>query len=402
LYFTRSDDLTRWTAFLDLCALLAPQAIASEPLHDWDWKLIVRLASDHMITPAVWRSINGRDFVPDEVKAYFREIHKMNTERNALILGALIETVSRLQGIGIEPILLKGAASLASGLYTDPGERVLVDVDLLVSSRQVEAAAAALCGMGYVAYAPLGEDLPAPSPDLPPRWVRRNAPQKPHFHIAPWIHPSGIFSIEIHRSLVTEEFERILPTDNMFARAVAIQWNGHSVFVLHPTDRIVHNIVHAQLLDARFFCGTIELRQTRELAFLAAHDGHAVDWQEVEYRFSSTGHANVLAEQAALCPALMGVPLPVLAADVRHSMHRLRQGLHPRATTALATVTRDYIAGFLNDPWLALNLANPFWWPQRIRGIWRLLQRSDAHYRRFSAPRARASPRLPRLARRHR
>ena len=81
----------------------------------------------------------------------------------------------------------------------------------------------------------------------------------------------------------------------------------------------------------------------------------------------------------------MGVPLQIAAADVRDSMNRLRHGLaapvaavadsdyrmnrphhgrHP-VTSVPVTVARDYIANFLNDPWLALNLANPFWWPQR-------------------------------------
>jgi hypothetical protein len=110
---------------------------------------------------------------------------------------------------------------------------------------------------------------------------------------------------------VNDEFERILRTADMFERAVAIQWNGHSVFALHPTDRIVHHIVHAQIQDGRFSRGTIELRQMRELALLAARHGHAVDWRDIEHRFSSAGHADVLAEQAALCLALMGVALPV-------------------------------------------------------------------------------------------
>ncbi len=194
------------------------------------------------------------------------------------------------------------------------------------------------------------------------------------------MHPSGMFSIEIHRSLVIGEFERILPTDDMFKRAIAIQWNRRSVFVLQPTDRIVHNIVHAQLQDDRFSRGTIELRQMRELALLADRHNDAVDWSEIEHRFSSTGHTNVLAEQAALCPTLMGVPLPVAAANVCQSMNRLRHGVEaaatiPAPTAVLATLARKYIAGFFRDPLLALNLLNPFWWPERIRGIRRLLQR---------------------------
>jgi hypothetical protein len=367
LRFTRSDGLRFWTGFLDLCALLALRAIASDsPSHDWDWELIVRLAGNHMATPAVWAAVEGRGFVPDEVKTYFRVIHDMNAERNAVILGGLAAAVARLQEIGIEPILLKGAASLASGLYADPAERILTDIDLLISSRQIQAAAAALRGMGYTDYT---------DPPSTPRWVRPPTSHHPH-HIPALIHPGGIFSVEIHMSLVIDEFERLLPTAGVFAHAVAIQWNGRSVFVLHPTDRLVHNIVHAQLQDGRFSHGRVELRQMRELALLATRHGDAVDWREVEHRFSSAKYADVLAEQAALCPALLGVPLPVAAADFHETMKRLRRD--PRGAAAvLAALARDYIAGFLHDPRLAVNLVNPFWWPQRIRGVRRLLRRND-------------------------
>jgi hypothetical protein len=234
------------------------------------------------------------------------------------------------------------------------------------------------------------------------------------------LHPSGTFSIEIHKSLiatqsVNDEFERILRTADMFERAVAILWNGHSVLALHPTDRIVHNIVHTQIHDGRFSLGTIELRQMRELALLAARHGHAVDWRDIEHRFSSAGHADVLAEQAALCLALMGVPLPVAAADIGNSMNRLchgvertaaaavadhqhgvepvRRGPHLSAPAVLTKLAREYVAGFLADPLLALNLFNPLWWPARIRGIWRILKRRDVpdfampqRYRRHFTP----------------
>ena len=104
MHLTRSDELTYWPAFLDLCALTAPRAIASEPPHRWDWKAIVRLASEHLITPAVWPAIEGRACVPSEVKAYFRITHEMNAERNAVILNALAEALSLLHEIGIKPI----------------------------------------------------------------------------------------------------------------------------------------------------------------------------------------------------------------------------------------------------------------------------------------------------------
>ena len=91
---------------------------------------------------------------------------------------------------------------------------------------------------------------------------------------------------------------------------------------------------------------------------------------------SETGYADVLAEQAALCTRLMGVPLPVTAAQLTDSIDRLRRGLNyrPAAAEVLARLARNYSLDFLRDPWLAVNLLNPSWWPQRIRGVWRLVR----------------------------
>ena len=130
------------------------------------------------------------------------------------------------------------------------------------------------------------------------------------------------------------------------------------------------------LQDGRFHRGTIDLRQMRELALFVARHCNAVDWLEVEHRFSETGYADVLAEQAALCTRLMGVPLPVTAAQLTDSIDRLRRGLNyrPAAAEVLARLARNYSLDFLRDPWLAVNLLNPSWWPQRIRGVWRLVR----------------------------
>jgi hypothetical protein len=133
LYQASSDDVKRWTAFQNLCVMLAP--VATGPLSDpggWDWEAFVALASAHFVSPALAAPVEHLAFAPDEVKSYFNTLRAMNAQRNVVILRALAQALAALRGIGIEGILLKGAASLVSGLYDDPAERILGDVDLLV------------------------------------------------------------------------------------------------------------------------------------------------------------------------------------------------------------------------------------------------------------------------------
>ena len=62
--------------------------------------------------------------------------------------------VSTLNAVGIEPVLLKGAAHLADGIYPDPGVRIVGDVDLLVPAGSAPDALPSLLRSGFVAAAP--------------------------------------------------------------------------------------------------------------------------------------------------------------------------------------------------------------------------------------------------------
>jgi hypothetical protein len=360
-----AGELKRWAAFLDLCAMLAPKAASPSPgRDDENWEMIVRCASEHMASPAVWRAIEADTTAPEEVKTYFQAIHEVNAARNRRILKGLDELLARFDEHGIKSVLLKGGASIASGLYDDPAERVLVDIDVLIAPKQLKAAETALRTNGY-------EDA-APSKG-PPRWFR-----PPHHHLPPLIPPTGGFSIELHFSLVeSNQFESLLPPAAILQRAIEVPWNGRSIFVPHPTDFLIHNIVHSQLHHDLQSHGTIELRQLRELALFVVRYRDEVDWIEAERRFSSAGFGRVLAEQAIYSQALMGVAFPVGECDAQRAMDRLRSSILTPDRGVWAELADIYIGGFLRDPRLAINLLNPFWWPERIGNIRALLKRNN-------------------------
>jgi Uncharacterised nucleotidyltransferase len=376
LYQASSDDVKRWTAFQNLCVMLAP--VATGPLSDpggWDWEAFVALASAHFVSPALAAPVERLAFAPDEVKSYFNTLRAMNAQRNVVILRALAEALAALRVIGIEGILLKGAASLVSGLYDDPAERILGDVDLLVQPGKIDNAAKLLQTMGYA--------LP-PLPPVERRWVVRSPERSPlriPHHIPILIHSETGVGIELHSSLAASEFRSMLPPADVFERAVAIEWNGQDVLVLSPTDRVVHNIVHELLHHAGATRGVVAIRQLRELARIVARHGHAVDWENVERRFLKGGHADVLRERAAICPALMGVHMPVEQADSAKEVNRLRANMlrspldavRWSVWTKLSALSEVYFKSFARDPLLAINFLNPRWWPNRLRGIWRFL-----------------------------
>ena len=373
MYQASSDDVKRWTAFQNICVMLAP--VATGPLSDpggWDWEAFVALASAHFVSPALAAPVERLAFAPDEVKSYFDTLRAMNAQRNVVILRALAEALAALRGIGIEGILLKGAASLVSGLYDDPAERILGDVDLLVQPGKIDNATKLLQTMGY-ALPPVKRRWVVPSP--------QPSPLRIHHHIPILIHSETGVGIELNSSLAASEFGSMLPPADVFERAVAIEWNGQDVLVLSPTDRVVHNIVHELLHHEGATRGVVAIRQLRELARIVARYGQAVDWENVERRFLKGGHADVLRERAAICPALMGVHMPVEQADSAKEVNRLRANMlrspldavRWSVWTKLSALSEVYFKSFARDPLLAINFLNPRWWPNRLRGIWRFL-----------------------------
>jgi hypothetical protein len=371
LRIASTDDLKRWAAFLDLCAMLTPKRVGAVPFRDdMDWELIVRLASEHMASPAVWRAVANAAAAPQEVKAYFAAIHHMNARRNQMILEGLEELLARFDQFRIKYVLLKGGASVASGLYDDPAERMLTDIDVLVATEQIKQAETALRSNGYKDATPIQTGSR--------RWFR-----SANHHLPPLVPPTGGFSIELHTSLVPwKKFSSLLPPAAILERAFVVQWNGRSIFVPHPTDCLFHNIVHSQLIDDLSYCWMIELRQMRELAMFVASHCDDVDWIDVERRFSTAGYRDVLAEQAVYSQALMGVAFPVGEHDAQKAMNRLRTGVmnsqrsldadfaaRPHIGDVWAKLGRIYVRGFVRNPKLAINLLNPFWWPEIIRGI---------------------------------
>jgi hypothetical protein len=352
------DDVRRWTAFLDLCAMLAPGAKERKPPSEIaDWETIVRLASEHFVSSAVWRAISGSGEAQDEVGEYFHAVREMNAERNRMMLDGLSKVLAALEEFGVKAVLLKGAASLASGLYDDPAERILTDIDLLIAPGQIELAESALRSHGY-------RDAVPP----PKRWL------KPSAHHLPALAPAeGGFGIELHSAL-GEARDRMPAAAAVCERAIPLTWRGHTVFVPDPADAVIHNIVHAQVHHGLHARGAVELRQVRELALLAMRHRNSLDWAGIQRRL---GDRAVLAAQAAHSRVLMGVAFPVDEGNAKETMRRLQaavanSGIEASGQTfshAMADLSRFYVTGFLRNPRLAINLLNPLWWPDRIRGI---------------------------------
>ena len=360
---TSAEGLNRWRALLQICGWLAPQPQALAPAEGEPvWSDIVAVASEHLVTPALSRPLAGILAAPAEAQQYFDIVRGLNAVRNETICEVLEIVLRALNRIDVQPVLLKGAAMLASGLYRDPAERIIGDIDLLIPASRLAAAASALRQNGFAPENTMGEK----------RWI---APSSHERHLAPLLHADTGAGVELHRELFGKRYQALLPAAEMLAGSVMQQWRGADIRMPAPTHLVMHNIVHDQLHHGAPGARRFHLRSARELVLLASRAQGSLDWRCLEARFLQTGHDRVLREQASICHALLGAELPVAGVDPDKALAELRDTLlkgqvEPNATrrVRVRTLSRNYVNGFLAEPGLALNFLNPAWWPRRVRG----------------------------------
>jgi hypothetical protein len=330
-----------------------PLAIETPP----DWPLVVELASQNLVSPAVGLVLMRQAEVPVDVKEYFAAIIAWNRERNAALENAIRDIVAALNRSDMTPLLLKGAANLLDGLYPDSAARIIRDIDILIPADVVSMASQVLAAISYRAAG-----LPPPNK----RWVSLNQ------HLPMQANEEAGFGVELHYELVRLCLIHLINAKDATARALPRGRDGLRYLVLCPTDRVMHNIVHAQIQDSLHVKGLVDLRQMIDLALLIDECGGAIDWQEIEGRFASASAIGVLHDQVAVLREMFGRDVPIKVADSAAIVTRLRHAIakSPTGFTTLRNIAGQYWAEFCGHPLLAINLLNPLWWPQRIRG-WR-------------------------------
>jgi len=103
-----------------------------------DWDSVVKVGTAHFVFPALYCNLKRADFLhylPEDLLAYMQHITDLNRERNQQIIDQAKEINTLLLANNIKPIFLKGTGNLLEGLYEDIAERMVGDIDFLVSDK---------------------------------------------------------------------------------------------------------------------------------------------------------------------------------------------------------------------------------------------------------------------------
>jgi len=353
--------LTRWQAFTAICGALRAGLLGDTRAPDFgnaSWETIIEVGSKYWVTPALGWCLKNEPGLPADVKDYFDAALALNAERNATMLGALAKIVRILNGIGITPVLLKGAARLIDGVYPVPGLRFLGDLDILVPAPQARHAAASLRDAGWSGDPPERHPLP-------------------HHHL-PMLHDeeTGV-GVELHTGIVY--FSAMMSTDWFLAGAHPHAFENGKVLLADPTRQIAHIVVHDQIDHMNYWRRNLDLRQLLDLTLIRAKCEHAIDWTAIEAHFAAITHGKLLANYLKLAETLLGQKMPQL----RHAPRllpttQIRWTVDPPPWQPLDRAAQsaiDFIGHRWRDPRGVQALVDPALWPGRLKRFAAALKR---------------------------
>lgn len=279
--------------FDNLCHLLSiavrPNDAGSrdDALKQWTpdhWEAVIALASRHLVLPSIAARLAGErtcETIDPSLHAFFLEIHAGNTVRNDELLRAVDRFCELANQLGIRPILLKGAAHLATDLYADLGARYVSDIDVLVDGDERTRLHDAMKGWGYT------------EPQIDKHGT---AFWDEHHHAPPLLTPDKAFAIEIHSDTLKEGGRPLdLDVEQLSIRAIDIERGEAHVRIPCIEDRVTHCIAHHQISHNDRFTGSIEMRDVLDLHFLTLRSPCSNEaWTNILQRFERAGYGNMI------------------------------------------------------------------------------------------------------------
>ena len=270
----------RITAWRFVCGVLSPQVETAETPRlqnqieslERMWPDVFRFTDAHLVTPALMVALTHKRLIrhiPEEPQQYMSSIYEMNALRNASLLAQLEQAIRRLNGGGIVPVLLKGAAYLKEGVFKDSAARIFSDLDLLIAENEIPLALKILSGLGY-------------------RPAEDGTDYRRHRHVPPMFRPGDYGAIEVHRRCLRKDLEVVLGAGAVWEGLLNRKENGLHYRVLSPTHMVLLSFLHSQVIDRLGETCTIGLRPIQDLLALDSAYGKLIDWNEICVRLE--GH----------------------------------------------------------------------------------------------------------------
>jgi hypothetical protein len=245
----------RW----DKTALQVAREIARNS--DLDWDELGKFVYIEALTPLLYRILRNQDWLPENVEKEWRNAYYQNACRNTLLLRELGKVLQSLADVGVDVIVLKGAA-LAEKVYGDIAVRQMVDLDLLIHPKDLAIVREVVANLGYQLA---GVEMQSGFNE-----EFRNE----EIHWKP-----GLVNVnlDLHWKLVSPVYyQRTFLTDWFWETAISTKISGSPALILGNEAQIVYLCAHLMLHH-----GGKSLLWLHDIAEAIAFSPTAIDWNLV-------------------------------------------------------------------------------------------------------------------------
>ena len=163
-----------------------------------DYNKFIKIGSSQLLLPAIYINLKRQSLlknIPIELGNYLKEIHKINENRNKVLLEEVDEISTLLNKNNINYAFTKGAALIIGNYYGEIGERMIGDIDIIVHENDIIKTSKILKGINY--------------------YQTNNVVQFNHRHLPRFLNKKRIFAIEIHKNLIRDKFSKLMPSEEI-------------------------------------------------------------------------------------------------------------------------------------------------------------------------------------------
>jgi len=259
------------------------------PSPDFPWEQFVFMGSNHLVLPALYhkfRICKMLGLFPLELRQHLAGIFEMNDTRNQQIVQEILYLNTLFRNKNIDPVFMKGAASLLSGVYSHSAERMLSDIDCLIPPKSMNDAVHLLVDEGYNHEDYRSEDLP-------------------FMHHFPSLSKEEAARIDLHYLPVTPKYIRYMENWEQRVRTIELE-DGAIAKVPGSEDMIRINFLHSQLQDHGDYFAAVSMKNLYEFQRLrtGTQNSHVQASDFGRYRGK---YKNYVALAASAFPSQQGI-----------------------------------------------------------------------------------------------
>lgn len=217
-----------------------------------DWDAVVKVSTSHFVFPALYCNFKRAHFLhylPEDLVQYMQHITDLNRKRNEQIIAQAKEINTLLLANNVTPIFLKGTGNLLEGLYEDIAERMVGDIDFIVTKDEYQSAITILKSIEYKEF------------------IEGHHIRKFHWHYPRLVHPNHISAVEIHNKILKKPFDTIFGQQQIQKDAI----KKFNIYFLSSGHKILNAILPKIINDQLYYSQSITLRTMYDVFLITKH-----------------------------------------------------------------------------------------------------------------------------------